>query len=73
LVYASVEQQLPDGIESYGHAHVFLQKAGGKWTVAFSTYNSRDEVGADGLDRLKKKNKSFPKALADFAMNYLAG
>lgn len=71
--YANVEQKLSDSIESYGVAHVFLQNTGGKWTVAFSTYNSRDELGAEGLDCLKKKNKSFPKALADFAMNYLAG
>jgi len=71
--YANVEQQLPGGVDSYGQAHVFLQKSGGKWKVAFSTYNDTDEVGVDGLDRLKKKNKSFPKQLAEFAMTYLAG
>lgn len=71
--YANVEQVLQDGIQSYGQAHVFLQKAGGKWKVAFSTYNATNEVGVEGLERLKKKNKSFPKQLADFATNYLAG
>ncbi len=71
--YANVEQQLSNGVESYGQAHVFLQKTAGKWKVAFSTYNDQNEVGVDGLKRLKKKNKTFPKQLADFAMNYLAG
>jgi hypothetical protein len=71
--YASVEQQPVNGTASYGHAHVFLQKAGSKWKVAFSTYNDASEVGIDGLARLRKRNKSFPKALADFAMSYLAG
>ena len=71
--YANVEQQLQDDIQSYGQAHVFLQKTGRKWKVVFSTYNDTNEVGVDGLERLKKKNKSFPKQLADFAMNYLAG
>lgn len=71
--YTSVEQQLPNGIESYGQAHVFLQKVGGKWRVAFSTYNSKNEVGSMGLEQLQKKNKTFPKQLADFAINYLAG
>jgi hypothetical protein len=68
--YANVEQQ---GANSYGQAHVFLQKAAGKWRVAFSTYNDANEVGVDGLERLRKKNRSFPKGLADFAMKYLAG
>ena len=68
--YANVEQQ---GANSYGPAHVFLQKAAGKWKVAFSTYNDNNEVGVDGLERLRKKNRSFPKGLADFAMKYLAG
>jgi hypothetical protein len=68
--YANVEQQ---GASSYGQAHVFLQKAGGKWKVAFSTYNDTNEVGVDGLARLRKKNRSFPRGLADFAMKYLAG
>ena len=71
--YASVEPQLSGAGDSYGQAHVFLQKAGGKWKVAFSTYNDSNEVGVDGLDRLRKKNRSFPKGLADFAMKYLAG
>jgi hypothetical protein len=68
--YANVEQQ---GTRSYGQAHVFLQNAGGRWKVAFSTYNDTNEVGVDGLARLRKKNRSFPKGLADFAMKYLAG
>jgi hypothetical protein len=68
--YANVEQQ---GANSYGQAHVFLQKTGGRWKVAFSTYNDNNEVGVEGLDRLRKKNRSFPKGLADFAMKYLAG
>ena len=71
--YANVEPQLSSGGDSYGQAHVFLQKAGGRWRVAFSTYNGNNEVGVDGLERLRKKNKSFPKGLADFAMKYLAG
>lgn len=71
--YANVEQQLPDGIQSYGVAHIFLQKAGGRWKVIFSTYNDTNEVGIEGLERLKKDNRSFPKQLADFATNYLAG
>ena len=71
--YANVEQQLSNNAESYGQAHVFLQKTGKNWKVAFSTYNDTNEVGAQGLERLKKKNKTFPKQLADFAMNYLAG
>ena len=71
--YANVEQQLPSGTDSYGQAHVFLQKVGGKWKVAFSTYNDSNEVGVDGLARLRKKNRSFPRGLADFAMRYLAG
>ncbi|MEO6334165.1 MAG: hypothetical protein ABIO91_04205 [Pyrinomonadaceae bacterium] len=71
--YANVEQQLPSGVQSYGQAHVFLQRVGGKWKVMFSTYNDANEVGVDGLERLKKKNRSFPKGLSAFAMNYLAG
>ncbi len=71
--YANVEQQLPGSIESYGTAHVFLQKTGGKWKVVFSTYNDNNEVGGDGLERLRKTNKTFPKKLADFAMEHLAG
>jgi len=70
--YANVEQ-LPTSADSYGQAHVFLQKAGAKWKVAFSTYNDSNEVGVDGLARLRKKNRSFPKGLATFAMKYLAG
>ncbi|MEP6705066.1 MAG: hypothetical protein ABJB34_09710 [Acidobacteriota bacterium] len=71
--YANVEQQLRSGVQSYGQAHVFLQRVGGKWKVVFSTYNDTNEVGVDGLESLKKKNKSFPKGLSAFAMNYLAG
>jgi hypothetical protein len=71
--YANVEQNLPEGVQSYGVAHVFLQKAGGKWKVAFSTYNDTNEVGVEGLERLKRNNRSFPRQLTDFAMNYLAG
>ena len=70
--YANVEQRRQGG-DSYGQAHVFLQKVSGKWKVAFSTYNDSNEVGVDGLARLRKKNRSFPKGLADFAMKYLAG
>jgi hypothetical protein len=71
--YANVEQQLRGGANSYGQAHVFLQNVGGKWRVAFSTYNDTNEVGVDGLERQRKKNKSFPKGLAAFAMKYLVG
>lgn len=70
--YANVEPRLPGGGDTYGQAHVFLQKVGGRWKVAFSTYNDNNEVGVDGLARLKK-NRSFPRGLADFAMKYLAG
>jgi hypothetical protein len=70
--YANVEQQPRNG-DFYGQAHVFLQKVSGRWRVAFSTYNDDNEVAVDGLGRLRKKNRSFPKALADFAMKYLAG
>ena len=66
--YANVE---PVG-GSYGQAHVFLQKVRGKWNVAFSTYNDANEVGVDGLERMKKK-RGFPRGLGDFAMRYLAG
>ena len=71
--YANVEPQLASGAETYGQAHVFLQKSRGRWRVAFSTYNDTNEVGVDGLARLRKRNRSFPKGLADFAMKYLAG
>jgi hypothetical protein len=71
--YANVEQRVPSGVDSYGQAHVFLQKAGGKWKVAFSTYNDNNEVGVEGLARLRKTNRSFPKGLATYAMKYLAG
>ena len=73
--FASVEPKLQGDGESlnYGVGHVFLQKTAGVWKVVFSTHNDRDEVGVDGLDKLKKKHKAFPKALADFAMNQLAG
>jgi hypothetical protein len=71
--FAQVEQQEQNGMESYGVAQVFLQKVGKKWKVAFSTYNDRDEVGVDGLAKLKKKYKDFPKQLADYAIGFLAG
>lgn len=71
--YANVEPQAASRVDSYGQAHVFLRRVSGKWRVAFSTYNDTNEVGVDGLDRLRKNNRSFPKGLADFAMQYLAG
>ena len=71
--YANVEQHVSGGANSYGQAHVFLQKSRGRWRVAFSTYNDSNEVGIDGLARLRRQNRSFPKALADFATRYLAG
>jgi hypothetical protein len=71
--YANVEPQPVGGGEAYGQAHVFLQKARGKWKVAFSTYNDSNEVGVDGMARLRKKHRSFPRGLADYAMRYLAG
>lgn len=71
--FAQVEQQEQSGIESYGVAQVFLQKMDKKWKVAFSTYNDRDEVGVDGLGKLKKKHKDFPKQLAEYAMGFMAG
>ena len=71
--YANVEPRVASGGDTYGQAHVFLRKAGSKWVVAFSTYNDSNEVGVDGLERLRKNNRSFPKGLADFAMRYLAG
>ena len=71
--YANVEPWLPGGGDTYGQGHVFLQKSGGKWKVAFSTYNDSNEVGVDGLERLRKTNRSFPRGLADYAMKYLAG
>lgn len=70
--YANVEQQPRNG-DFYGQAHVFLQKIGDRWRVAFSTYNDNNEVGVDALARLRKKHRSFPKALADFAMKHMAG
>jgi hypothetical protein len=71
--FAHVQQEEQRGLESYGVAHVFLQKVGKKWKVAFSTYNDRDELGVDGLAKLKKKRKDFPKQLAEYAMGFLAG
>ena len=70
--YANVEQQPRNG-DFYGQALVFLQRVAGRWKVQFSTYNDNNEVGVDGLARLRKKNRSFPKGLADFAMKHLAG
>ena len=71
--YTMVEQQLRDGVVSYGVAHVFLRRVRGNWQVEFSTFNDGQKVGVDGLESLRKRYKTFPKQLADFAMNYLAG
>jgi hypothetical protein len=71
--FAHVQQQEQNGMESYGVAQVFLQKIGKKWKVGFSTYNDHDELGVDGLAKLKKKHKDFPKQLAEYAMGFLAG
>lgn len=72
--YTSVEPKLQGDGESlnYGVGHVFLQKAAGGWKVVFSTHNDKEEVGVDGLEKLKK-NKTFPKQLATFAESQLAG
>jgi len=71
--YANVEQKTSSGALVYGQAHVFLKKTGSVWKVAFSTFNDTEEVGAAGLERLKKDNKNFPKQLAEYAMTFLAG
>ncbi len=73
--FATVEPKLKGDGESlnYGVGHVFLQKTGGAWKVVFSTNNDQNQVGVDGLQDLKKKYKTFPKALADYAMGQLAG
>jgi len=72
--FASVEPKLQGDGESlnYGVGHVFLQKKAGKWVVEFSTNNDKQQVGVDGLAKLKK-NKAFPKQLAKFAESQLAG
>ena len=70
---ANVDPQPAGGGDAYGQAHVFLQKVRGRWKVAFSTYNDSNEVGVDGMARLRKNNRSFPRGLADYAMRYLAG
>ncbi|HRI05300.1 MAG TPA: hypothetical protein PLL77_16300 [Pyrinomonadaceae bacterium] len=72
--FATVEPKLQGDGESlnYGVGHVFLEKKSGKWVVAFSTHNDKEEVGVDGLAKLKK-NKAFPKALAKYAESQLAG
>ncbi|MBC7900181.1 MAG: hypothetical protein H7070_09025, partial [Saprospiraceae bacterium] len=51
--YANVEQKTSSGQLVYGQAHVFLQKTGNVWKVVFSTFNDKNEVGVDGLERLK--------------------
>ena len=63
--FASVEPKLQGDGESlnYGVGHVFLQKTGTTWKVVFSTNNDKEQVGVDGLAKLKK-NKTFPKELA---------
>ena len=71
--YANVEQKTSSGELVYGQAHIFLHKTRAVWKVAFSTFNDTNEVGVDGLERLKKKHKDFPKQLADYAMTFLAG
>jgi len=72
--FAAVEPKLQGDGESlnYGVGHVFLQKTGTAWKVVFSSHNDKEEVGVDGLSKLKK-NKSFPKQLATFAESQLAG
>ncbi len=71
--YANVEQKTSSGALVYGQAHVFLKKTSNAWKVVFSTFNDTQEVGAAGLERLKKDNKNFPKQLAEYAMTLLAG
>ncbi len=72
--FIAVEPKLQGDGESlnYGVGHVFLQKTGGAWKVVFSSHNDKEEVGVDGLSKLKK-NKAFPKQLATFAESQLAG
>lgn len=72
--FVAVEPKLQGDGESlnYGVGHVFLEKKSGKWVVAFSTNNDKQEVGVDGLAKLKK-NKAFPKQLAKYAESQLAG
>jgi len=72
--FASVEPKLQGDGESlnYGVGHVFLQRKAGKWTVVFSTHNDKEEVGVDGLTKVKK-DKTFPKQLATYAESQLAG
>lgn len=74
FAFASVEPKLQGDGEAlnYGVGHVFLQKKAGKWIVEFSTHNDKEEVGVDGLAKLKK-NKAFPKQLAKYAESQLAG
>ena len=70
--FVSVERSnLPEA--GQGTHLAFLQKSGTKWKVVWSDFNDNQEVGVDALARLRKKNKDFSKALADFAMTYLAG
>lgn len=72
--FAVVEPKLQGDGESlnYGVGHVFLQKTGTTWKVVFSTHNDKEEMGVDGLAKLKK-NKAFPKELAKYAESQLAG
>lgn len=70
--FVSVERSnMPEAGKGTGLA--FLQKVGTKWKVAWSDFNDNEEVGVSALERLRKRNKDFSKALADFAMTYLAG
>lgn len=72
--FASVEPKLQGDGESlnYGVGNVFLQKTGTTWKVVFSTNNDKNQVGVDGLTKVKK-NKAFPKELAKYAESQLAG
>ena len=70
--FASVERSnLPEAGQSTHLA--LLQKSGTKWKVMWSDYNDNEEVGAEAITRLRKKNKDLSKALADFAMTFFAG
>lgn len=70
--FLSVERSnLPEA--GQGTHLALLQKIGTKWKVAWSDFNDNEEVGADAITRLRRKNKDLSKALADFAMKYFAG
>ena len=70
--FLSVERSnLPEA--GQGTHLALLQKIGTKWKLAWSDFNDNNEVGAEAVTRLKRKNKELSKALADFAMKYFAG